>query len=150
MYRPNEKFHLSKSLQLVMEPLRCLPRTLRECKASTLVAQRPAQWRSITVKPNNPFRGICYTCFGCETKTVFFFFKVYLRPAALSFKRSRRDLSIDVAEHRSVLKKYQNTFYPRFSFIPKTGIEHSPKRRFYSYCDVAFGCGKFSRVIDDL
>jgi len=45
---------------------------------------------------------------------------------AISFKRSRRELSTNVAEHRCALKNYLNTPYPRFSFIPKTGIE-SPK-----------------------
>jgi len=36
---------------------------------------------------------------------------------------SRRDLFNDMAEHRSILKNYQNTYYPRFSFTPKTGLE---------------------------
>jgi len=49
-----------------------------------------------------------------------YFFKIGLC-SALSFKRSPRELSIYVAEHRSMLKKYQNTRCPRFSFIPKTG-----------------------------
>jgi len=49
------------------------------------------------------------------------FFKIALCSAVL-FKRSRRGLSIDVAEHSSMLKKYQNTNYLRFSFIPKTGV----------------------------
>ena len=49
------------------------------------------------------------------------FFKIDLC-SAISFKRSRRELSIDVAKHRSMLRKYRNTHYPRFSFIPKTGI----------------------------
>jgi len=42
--------------------------------------------------------------------------------SAISFKRSRRELPIDVAEHRSTLKNNQIMHYPRFSFIPKTGI----------------------------
>jgi len=37
-------------------------------------------------------------------------------------ERSRRELSIDVAEHRSILKNDQNTYYPRFNFIPKTHL----------------------------
>jgi len=41
--------------------------------------------------------------------------------SAISFKRSRRELFIDVAEHRSTLKNYISTHYPRFSFMP-TGI----------------------------
>jgi len=74
-----------------------------------------------------PRFGECSTCFECETKTgvvlyeFWLFFKIDLR-SAISFKRSWRELSIDVAEHRSMLKNYQNTLYPRFSFIPKTGI----------------------------
>jgi len=35
---------------------------------------------------------------------------------------SRRDLLNDVAEHKSILKDNQNTYYPRFSFTPKTDI----------------------------
>jgi len=50
----------------------------------------------------------------------------------MSFKRSRRERSIDVAERRSILKNYQDTYYPRFSFTPKTGIA-SPKRVFRFY-----------------
>jgi len=77
-----------------------------------------------TVKIKSLFSGML-TCFGCETKTgvvgIWLFSKVGLC-SAISFKRSRRELSIDVAEHRSMLKIYQNTHYPRFSFIPKTGI----------------------------
>jgi len=40
------------------------------------------------------------------------FFKIGIC-SAISFKRSRRELSFDVAEHRSTLKNYQNTHYPR-------------------------------------
>jgi len=47
---------------------------------------------------------------------------------AISFERSRREHSIDVAEHRSMLKNYQNTLYPRFSFSHKSGIAF-PKAR---------------------
>ena len=35
---------------------------------------------------------------------------------------SRRDLFNDVAEHVSILKNNQNTYYPRFGFTPKIGI----------------------------
>jgi len=35
---------------------------------------------------------------------------------------SRQDLLNDVAEHRSILKNNQNTYYPRFSFTPNIGI----------------------------
>jgi len=35
---------------------------------------------------------------------------------------SRRDLSNDMAEHKSILKNNQTTLCPRFSVTPKTGI----------------------------
>jgi len=41
---------------------------------------------------------------------------------ATLLKRSRRELAIDVAEHRYILKYYQNTYHPRFAFKPKAGI----------------------------
>jgi len=43
--------------------------------------------------------------------------------SATSFKRSRRELSIALAEYKSTLKNNQSAFYPRFSFTPKTGME---------------------------
>jgi len=69
---------------------------------------------------------------GRETKAgvvVFWlFFKMDIS-SAISFKRSRRELSTDMAEYRSMLKSFRNTHYPRFSFltqnrysIPKTGF----------------------------
>jgi len=36
---------------------------------------------------------------------------------------SRRDLFNDVTEHRSILKTDQNTYYPRLSSTPTTGME---------------------------
>jgi len=59
------------------------------------------------------------------------FFKVDLR-SSTSMESSRRDLLNDVAGHRSILKNDQNTYYPRFSFTPKTGIAF-PKRVFCFY-----------------
>jgi len=53
--------------------------------------------------------------------------------SATSFKRSRQSFPFDVAEHTSMLKKYRNMHYPRFSFIPKIGIAF-PKRRLCFYC----------------
>jgi len=41
------------------------------------------------------------------------FFKIGLC-SAISFERSRRELSIDVAERRSILKNNQNTHYSFF------------------------------------
>jgi len=43
--------------------------------------------------------------------------------SSTSFKRSRRHFSIDVAEHRSILKNNHSTHYPRLGFTPETGIE---------------------------
>jgi len=37
-------------------------------------------------------------------------------------KRSRRELSNGMAEHRPILKNIQNTHCPRFSFTHKTGL----------------------------
>jgi len=54
------------------------------------------------------------------------FFKIGIC-SALSLKRSRRELYIDVAEYRPTLKNYQNTHHLRFRFIPKTGVAF-PKR----------------------
>ena len=59
------------------------------------------------------------------------FFKIGLC-SAISLERTRRELSIDVAEHRSILKNNQNTNYPRFSFTPKTGIAF-PKTSIYFF-----------------
>jgi len=57
-------------------------------------------------KTKTPFWGTLNTCFGCKNKTRVVFwllFKIGLC-SAISFKRSRRELSIDVAEHRPILK----------------------------------------------
>jgi len=50
------------------------------------------------------------------------FFKIDLC-SAISFKRFRRELSIDVAEHRFTSKNFQNAHYRRFGFIPKTCLK---------------------------
>jgi len=42
--------------------------------------------------------------------------------SAVSLKTSRRELSIDVVEHKSISKNYQSMYHPRFGFTPKTGI----------------------------
>jgi len=78
----------------------------------------------------------CYTGFRCETikrgwYVFWLFFKIGVY-SAISFKR--RGLSIDVAEHRSTMKNYPNTHYPRYSFMPKAGIEY-PKTGVCFYCE---------------
>jgi len=63
------------------------------------------------LKKNTRFRQY-YTCYGYDAKTgvvrILVIFKIDLC-SVTSFKRSWRDLSIDVAEHRSILKNNQNT-----------------------------------------
>jgi len=84
--------------------------------------------RSNTMK-TKPVMGNAIPVLGVKPKrvwcVVWLFFKIGLC-SAVSFKRSRRELSIDVAEHRSMLKNYQNTHYHSFSFILKIGTA-SPK-----------------------
>ena len=57
-------------------------------------------------KKTKPRFGDCYTCFERETKTGVVRILVIFqdRCSAISFKKSRRELSIDGAEHRSILK----------------------------------------------
>jgi len=46
---------------------------------------------------------------------------------------SRRDLSIDMAEHRPILKNNQNMYNRRFGFTLKAGMAF-PKTGFCFYC----------------
>jgi len=85
--------------------------------AASLLKQKPFLENSIPVLGMKPKRRWYEFCL---------FFKVD-RCSAISFKRSRRELSIDMAEHRPMLKNYQNAYYLRFSFIPKTDMLF-PKR----------------------
>jgi len=71
--------------------------------------ETPVLGNALGVKPK---RGWC----------VFWLFFMIDLCSAISFKRSRRELSIDVDEHKSMMKDYQNTLYTRFRFIPETGI----------------------------
>ena len=67
-----------------------------------------------TVKTKPRF-GELYTCFGCETET-----ELGGRLcSAISFKMSHRELSIDVAQHRFMLKNYRNMHYPVLVSYPK-------------------------------
>jgi len=61
---------------------------------------------------------------------VFWLFIKIALCSAISFKRSRWELSIDVAKHMSTLKNYWNTHYPHFSFVPKIGVAF-PKTFFF-------------------
>jgi len=77
-------------------------------------------WYTVKTKPRF---GECYIpVLGVKPKRgyVFWLFFKAGQCSAFPFKRSRRELSIDVAKHRSTLKNYLNTYYLRFGFIPKT------------------------------
>ena len=59
-----------------------------------------------TVK-SKPSFGECFRWFWCETKTGWYLFWLFFEVglcSAIPIKRSRRELSIDVADHRSILK----------------------------------------------
>jgi len=83
--------------------------------------------RFLTVKKQNPVVVNAVPILGVKPKRGWYvywlFFKIDLC-SAISFKRSRRELSIDVAERKSMLKNNQTTHYPRFSTqvaFPRTG-----------------------------
>jgi len=73
---------------------------------------------------------------GCYVYWLFFEIGIC---SAISLKWPRRELSIDVAGNRFILKNYQHTHYPRvcsilFSFIPKMGTAF-PKTGVRFYCE---------------
>ena len=69
--------------------------------------------------------------------------------SAVSFKRSQRELSNDVAEHRQTLKNYQNTHYYRFSFIPERGIAF-PKRGLFLGGELSRSRDNFAKGLRNL
>jgi len=108
----------------------------------------------ITVRTKSRF-GECYTCIGWETKTRIARILVIFQGKPM-FSHIIQKVSVRAfywCGWTSMLKKYQNTFYPRFSSIPKTGIAF-PKTGFCFYCD--FSCyldteiNVFNRVLIDL
>ena len=61
---------------------------------------------------NTPVLGNPIPVLGVKPKRGYYVFWLFFKIGAcsgISFKRSRRELSIDVAEHRSILKNVQNT-----------------------------------------
>jgi len=73
-----------------------------------------------------------------KVKCVFWsFFKIGLC-SATSMESFRRDPLNDGAEHRPILKNYQNTYYPRFSFLPKTGEAFLKTGALFSLCRQSF------------
>jgi len=70
-------------------------------------------------KNKNTRFGECYTCFGCKNKTgmvpiLVIFQDRSMHCSAIAFERSWRELSMDVAEHRSILKHEQNMNFTPF------------------------------------
>jgi len=87
----------------------------RNCSLRTWTNRSPYK----VLKKEDPTWGMLYLLvLGVKPNRVVIFFKIGLC-SAISFKRSLRELPIGVAEHRSVLKNFQNTYYPRFSFIAR-------------------------------
>jgi len=79
--------------------------------------------RQVHLKNNAPVLGNAIPVLGVKPKWGWYVFWLFFQIglcSAMSFKRSRRELSIDVAEHRSMLKNYHKTHYPRFILTPKT------------------------------
>jgi len=77
-------------------------------------------------KNKTPVSGSSIPVLGVNTETgvvlIWLFSKIDLC-SATSFKSAFQDLLNDVADHRSILKNYQNTFYTRFGIRSKTGLE---------------------------
>jgi len=69
-------------------------------------------------KRNTPFWAMLLLFTMQRGWYVFYLFFMIDVCSTISFKWSRRELSIDVAKHRSILKNNPNTHYLRFSFIP--------------------------------
>jgi len=61
------------------------------------------------------------------------FFKIDLCSATW-MGSSHWNLFNDIAERRAILKNVQNTFYPRFSFIPKIGIASYKMGVLFLFC----------------
>jgi len=89
-------------------------------------------------KNENPVMGNAIPVLGVKLKRGWYLFCIFLEiglRSAISFKRSRRELSIDMAEHRSWFKNYRNTLYHVLVSYPKQ-VWHSSKRGFRFNCTV--------------
>ena len=80
---------------------------------------------TVTVKTEHPFKGICGTSSGYETKTRVVRILVIFQDRPM-FSRINELLSPepsnDMAQHRSTTKNNLNKCCPCFRFTPKTGI----------------------------
>jgi len=60
----------------------------------------------------------------------------YRQFSATSMESSRRDPLHNVADQRSILKNDQITYYPRFGFTPKTGVDSSKQVSRFLMCNL--------------
>jgi len=95
---------------------------------------------SIRSKNKTAVSGNALPVLGVKPKRGYVFWLFFkIDPCSdISFERSRRELSIDVAVHSSMLKNYRNTLYPRFSFIAKTGIDSIPQNGGFVFTVIGF------------
>jgi len=83
-----------------------------------------------------PVLGNAVPVLGVKPKRGWYVFRLVFEIgvcSAISSESFRRELSIDVAEHRTIVKNFQIKHYPPFSFTPETG-KAFPKTRFCFYC----------------
>ena len=99
---------------------------------STCSVSQPATISTVKKQKKNTLSGNAIPVLRVTQKRGLYVFRLFFKIDLCSaiFKKSRRELSIDV----TALKNYQNTQYPRFSnFILKTGIAF-PKTGVCFYC----------------
>jgi len=103
------------------------------------------------IKNKTPVLGESIPVLGVKLKwgwyILWLLFKLGIR-SAISFKRSRRELSIDLAE-QIYIEKLPNTHYPGFSFISKTGVAF-PKMDVSFNCEFIDFCEKHLKKITNL
>ena len=100
-------------------------------------------------KSKTPVLGNTIPVLGVKLKRgcyVFWLFSKIALCSVISFKRYRRELSIDVAELGSMLKNYQNTHYPRLVLYPKQGtaFPETGVLCVYLVCEMNGTCPLFS------
>jgi len=121
---PEKNTHWSNWMQV--PPLRCLRIINRRILIASLdvlsvkVLQRTCGLRTRD-RHERTLRNTCFRyCFGYENKTGYVFWLFFKGLcSAISLKRSRRELSIDVAEHRSTLKITKKSITPVLVSYPK-------------------------------
>ena len=117
IFTSGTKWHLATSVINALVSWECL-------KSKKYIKKEK---RQVYSKTKSCF-GECIPVLGVPLKGGWYVFRLFFKIglfSAISFKSSRRELSIDVAELRTMLKNERNT-YLRFIFIPKTG-EAFPK-----------------------